>query len=320
MRLLPFITFCACFVAGINLAYALVFIFSFLDAETIGIAFYHQSSNGAFYIIYFLFPVLMGLFLFWIFRQKSNAKWALYLFILVGIAQLCLMVYYGNKNNEYWGYFLKRPIIFNEVTKAESILRASYVYAVDSNGKKAFVIADSSKREYLLMDDENGYYNSKSRIYLTLTGNAHRGANLYSFKKILLDSSMGFGSGKLTELSEKIHADSMIPAIYKAYSSRKLALSGSLTEFETADKTKYIYVGLSGGELSNDHHPFYEFLFRSSGNELILKNKQVFYTDFAGIEGVEMIYLIPFFSFVIVLFSLFIYMIISLIRYFQKRI
>ena len=154
---------------------------------------------------------------------------------------------------------------------------------------------------------------------MTFLGKSHRGVNLYSLNEILLDSRRGLAGDNLVELSERIHADQMIPEIYKGYSPRKLALSGSITEFETTDKTKYIYAGLSGGELANDHHPFYEFLFSASGDELILKKKQVFFTDFAGIEGVEMINLIPFFSFVIVLFSLFIYLIFSLIRYFQKR-
>jgi hypothetical protein len=47
---------------------------------------------------------------------------------------------------------------------------------------------------------------------------------------------------------------------------------------------------------SNDHYPFYEFLFIEDGNSYKLIKYQKIYTDFAGIEGVEYGHLAPFIS------------------------
>lgn len=76
-------------------------------------------------------------------------------------------------------------------------------------------------------------------------------------------------------------------------------LNGIITEFITEDNEKYIFAGLNGGQVSNDHYPKYEFLFAENNNQYELIKKQRFYTDIAGIEGLEYANLSPFFSFLL---------------------
>ena len=81
-------------------------------------------------------------------------------------------------------------------------------------------------------------------------------------------------------------------------------LSGILSEFTTINKLKYIFVGLSGGQVSNDHYPFYEFLFIENNRKLELVKKQKFYTDIAGYEGFEYANIAPIFSLLLTVFGL----------------
>jgi hypothetical protein len=58
------------------------------------------------------------------------------------------------------------------------------------------------------------------------------------------------------------------------------------------------FAGVRGGEVSNDHHPYYEFLFTtdSPGAAPKLLSSQRFYYDVAGMEGVEWPVLLPVFA------------------------
>lgn len=319
MKIPPIIIFCGLFIAGVNLALALIFIFFFFG-DTVSVAFFHYSSNGAFYILYILIPALAGLLTYRIYRTKSINKLVLFSFFLVGIAQLCFFIYGGIKNKEYWGYFIKRPIVFKEVQSAKKIMAASYITSTDSNGIMNLYPADSSIVNFGGLEERESYYNTDNRIFLVFRNKAWAEKGLSSFKEKLDDPGYQFEKTILSQLSRLILSDQMIPAIYKSYSARELKLQGIITMFTTKNNEAYVYAGLNGGELGNDHHPFYEFLFLRTKNELVLKRKQLFYTDFAGIEGVELINLTPFFSFLLVLFSSLVYMLISLIRYFRKRI
>jgi hypothetical protein len=66
-------------------------------------------------------------------------------------------------------------------------------------------------------------------------------------------------------------------------------LRGLVVEALGRDGSRLVFVGVWGGEVSNDHHPYYEFLFTtdSPDGQLKLLSTQRFYYDVAGIEGIE---------------------------------
>ena len=52
---------------------------------------------------------------------------------------------------------------------------------------------------------------------------------------------------------------------------------------------RLLFLGLTGGEESNDHHPYYELLFRgqAGASDLSFARGQRFFYDVAGMEGFE---------------------------------
>ena len=71
------------------------------------------------------------------------------------------------------------------------------------------------------------------------------------------------------------------------YEDTAQKLAGVALRAENEEREKYLFIALRGGQESNDHHPYYEFLFRE--NEMGLPTELVsctrFYYDVAGIEG-----------------------------------
>lgn len=92
-------------------------------------------------------------------------------------------------------------------------------------------------------------------------------------------------------------------------------LNGIVTEFITKDKTQYIYASLHGGQVENDHFPFYEFLFIKVGNNYKLIKEHRYYTDIAGIEGLDYPNIAPIFSSILTVLGLFISVIIALVTW-----
>ncbi|HEV3165483.1 MAG TPA: hypothetical protein VGZ22_15760, partial [Isosphaeraceae bacterium] len=66
-------------------------------------------------------------------------------------------------------------------------------------------------------------------------------------------------------------------------------LRGVVLEATGADGTPLLFVAVRGGEVSNAHFPYYEFLFANSAasKEPILLSAKRFYFDVSGLEGNE---------------------------------
>ena len=64
-------------------------------------------------------------------------------------------------------------------------------------------------------------------------------------------------------------------------------MTGIALVAEGRGSQRYLIVGVTGGQVSNDHHPYYEFLFRlpeQDPDPILLSCRRFFY-DVAGYEG-----------------------------------
>jgi hypothetical protein len=64
-------------------------------------------------------------------------------------------------------------------------------------------------------------------------------------------------------------------------------LGGYVIEVSLPAKGPRLLLTAAGPEVSNDHHPFYEVVFRREGTRLIQERKRVTFFDIAGVEGAE---------------------------------
>ena len=120
--------------------------------------------------------------------------------------------------------------------------------------------------------------------------------NVRDFPKICNNPEFKVSKDILLSIDKQIQESKLIVKGERVYYDTLGKLDGIVTEFVTGDNVKYLFAGLSGREVSNDHYPQYEFLFVEKGDQYKLIKKQRFYRDIAGIEGLEYANIAPFFS------------------------
>ncbi len=123
---------------------------------------------------------------------------------------------------------------------------------------------------------EGGYYNLDQRFLMMLDG----AGKLPSARNTL-------NAEKLTRYRDALNRCGVLVPSSPGYDSAK-SLRGICSEFNDGHGSDLVFFGLRGGQVSNDHYPYYEILFdRTAGGDLKLIESQMFYFDVAGMEGME---------------------------------
>jgi hypothetical protein len=256
----------------------------------------HYSDSITWYFILFLVPLLAGLtFRLWL-KDKYISKGLKILFGSVLIAQLAFTVTASIMNYNYWGYAFKRPPVFNEILCSDRVITCSRVSNFDSSGiKQLKVVFDTTKSMDNLYGRKDFYSGISDRIFMVFQDRAHINGHLYDFPEIYNNQKQKVSKDILKSIDKEVIESRLVDKGEKGWDTSG-QLNGIVTEFVTEDSTQYIFAGLGGGQVSNDHYPEYEFLFAIKDNQYKLIRKQRFYIDVAGIEGLEYANIAPFFS------------------------
>lgn len=260
----------------------------------------HYSDSLTWYFIFFLVPLLAGLtFYFWL-KNKYISKGLKKLFLVLFIVQLTFTLIASIMNYNYWGYAFKRPSVFKEIFTADKVLTCSTVSNTDSNGIKSLhVVIDTTESMDNLYGRIDIYYGISDRIFMVFQDRSGKNPDLSYFPKIYNNPDLKISNSILQKLESQIQKTDLIDV-----GETSGQLFGIVTEFVTDDNVKYIFAGLHGGEISNDHYSHYEFLFVDKDQQYQLIKKQRFYTDAAGFEGFEYANIAPFFSLLLTVIGL----------------
>lgn len=183
-------------------------------------------------------------------------------------------------------------------------MTCSRVSNIDSAGiKPLHVVIDTTKSMDNLYGRKDFYYGTADRIFMVFQDRSHINGDLSDFPKIYNNPKLKVSKYALQSIDKQIERSHLVDKGEKNYDSSG-QLNGIVTEFVTEDNVKYVFAGLSGGEVANDHYPKYEFLFAEKNNQYELINKQRFYIDIAGIEGLEYANIAPFFSILLTVIGL----------------
>lgn len=145
--------------------------------------------------------------------------------------------------------------------------------------------------------------------------NPHKYKDLYNFSNVYYDTTKNISSNELKSIDVQIQKTrSLDKGEQKFYYDHLGQLNGVVTKFQTTDKKTYIFAGLQGNQVSNDHYPFYEFIFIEKNRNYNLIKKQKYYTDFAGIEGLKYTNISPVFSLLLTMFGIIVLTIIFIIN------
>lgn len=178
----------------------------------------------------------------------------------------------------YWGYFLSRPALLSEVGEITEVKRAAtFKTESDSSGKYTVVLDDSySVSNYIASAKADSYYCLSARILIDLE------------RRNLLPAIPANTLDGLPDLYPLIQKTGALANSTKGYDSSS-RLSGVVVDAVEKSGGRIVFLGFTGGEVSNDHRPYYEMLFRAQkdATELSFARSQCFYYDVAGMEGFE---------------------------------
>lgn len=178
----------------------------------------------------------------------------------------------------YWGYYFSRPSVFEE-TRAFDKVPAVVFFQIntDDTGKHSLT-SDSSETFSRTNNPTNSddYYDLKERILKNLAN------------RNLLPAEPAKTFDGFPDLDTLIHQSGVLDpwdGKYDSWSKR----SGVAVQALDKSGSPFLFIGLRGGQISNDHYPFYEILLRGNkdSTEFNLIRSQVFYFDVAGMEGTE---------------------------------
>jgi len=305
---------------GFTVVHGLLFLMIVANRNLYATLSYHYSDNITWYVLIFGLPLISGItFYFWI-KKRNIYKGIKILFGVIFILQLAFTIIATTMNLKYWGYAFKRPATFEELSSATKILQCSSITNYDSTGLKPFyIVNDTSENFKNLSGRKDPYYGNVDRAFMVFQDNSHRYADLYDFPNVYFDTARNVPSNELIRIDNQIQKTGIIDKgvpNYKHY----IGLSGVVMKFQTADNEMYTFVGLGGGEVSNDHYPFYEFLFLEENGNYNLIKRQKYYTDFAGFEGIEYAYIALIFSLLLTITGVVILIVILIINRIMKKL
>lgn len=179
----------------------------------------------------------------------------------------------------YWGYFLRRPGLDRRIRNWDRVISITPVSTErQADGTGIFVVDGSySISNKIKNDRSDSYYCLDGRILIALED---RGK--------LPDSPNRMEAELLRSLYGRLDSSGILVEGDPGYDEAKL-LHGVVVEALGKDNQRYVFVGVKGLEVSNDHRPYYEFLFKADKqtSELKLLSCNQFFYDLAGIEGLE---------------------------------
>jgi hypothetical protein len=289
-----------CISIGITITYGILGILLIIDREFYGRIIYHYSDNFTWITLFLLIPLAIGFLIYYKTKNKQIVK-STEAALRVSIVQYAFILIFSVFSYFNWGYAFKRPTVFKEVKKAEKVLTCTRVSNVDSLGvKPLFIINYTTKESYCLYDRSNSYYGKTDRVFMVFEDRSHKKPELSKVLEIYRNPEQNVSEDVLQNIEKQIFESGIIDKGKPEWDTCG-TLRGVITEFVTSKNEKYLFAGLDGGEVSNDHYPFYEFLFKEKNQEYKLIKKQRFYTDIAGAEGFEYSKILPVFSVMVII-------------------
>lgn len=208
-------------------------------------------------------------------------------------------------SKSYWGYYFNPPELPEKVEEFEKIRSITPVSSIKRNdGTRIFKIDTSSS---CIKDIQSGVENVNSscgtgkcntencdstRILLSLSekGKLPKKTSYISVDKLnslynFLEKTELLYEGKPGYNGELVSDSASGELISKGDGKR---LEGIVVEAEDKNKQPYLFIAANGGQVSNDHYPYYEFLFEIPKNEStpkLIANNRFFY-EIAGVEGI----------------------------------
>jgi hypothetical protein len=210
----------------------------------------------------------------------------------------------------YWGYFFFRPGLLTEVSEIANV-QAIIPFVTDSDESGLRRIApepDQSLPEWLAAGKKYGAEGLDTRVLVELD------------RRKLLPTAFASTFNGLPELYPLIVASGILAASSPGYDSAR-NLNGLIVNATNKSGDRIVLLCFRGGQVSNDHYPYYELLFRGPPDsfELSPVTSIRFFYDAAGMEGFEWYVILIFLAIPGILVGFTIFTVARIVRNWRSR-
>jgi len=179
-------------------------------------------------------------------------------------------------SNSYWGYPFDEPKLLREAGDIAKVRAITPIKTeTNSSGSHAFVVDNGNSISNMLAVAERYPDDCLSeRLVIELQ------------KKNLIPSNSVATIPELSQFYSEVRISGLMAHSDKGYASEQ-ALAGVAVDGVNQSGARVVFLAITGGQLSNDHYPYYELLFGNStdGTTLSFNRGQRFFYDAAGLEG-----------------------------------
>jgi hypothetical protein len=209
------------------------------------------------------------------------------LLLALGLAAVLALVGAIAVSKAYWGYWFSRPSLDSCIVEARRY-----------GGVAFFETDDKAKRPLALVDEGDTSVSQELKHYLGDTyTSGHRRVLQALDTRGVLSTLPRKKLAELPPISELVQSTGALIPPDPGYEQWGSLYSGLALQAEDADGRQLLFIGLHGGQVSNDHYPIYELLFAAApGTERFeLLSRKQWFVDIAGIEGLEWYVMFPYF-------------------------
>jgi hypothetical protein len=228
--------------------------------------------------------------------SSSQRRWHRLLLGVPLIVMLVAALLAADLNQGMWGYWIWRPAPDRRVLRASAVITVTPVVVQKDGAGIPQLVPNGTYNGpgwYIPTQPEVDYYLLDRRVLLSLERSG-----------LLTGPAPALAAERFDELMPLVLTSGQLGPQFAGYDQFAPGMArGMVYELRGRSGERLLLLALQGGEVSNDHRAFYEFLFEAGGGPLRLLSTRRFYFDVAGFEGAEFLSFFVVFSALGLLFT-----------------
>ncbi|MGD1850688.1 MAG: hypothetical protein ACFCBU_08795 [Cyanophyceae cyanobacterium] len=222
-------------------------------------------------------------------KQSGRRRWLLNPFLVITVAAIALGAW---ETYKYWGYFLVRPAMLAEVDEIETVERWGGLEAYSRNPETGSLIIEARENYSWNSSVENAesYCAAASHMFWDHSCLYNQALlNLYQQQIVTPETSL-LDTAELDKWHQELVKTGMVRSPSPGWESSD-SREGMIFLGRDAQDKPIAFVGIQGGQVENDHYPYYELIFREvegSPGEWEVTAQRTFYIDIAGFEQMDL--------------------------------
>lgn len=225
--------------------------------------------------------------------QKGWSRWLINPFFLWIVAAIALGAW---ETYRYWGYFLIRPALVSEIEEFSTIdawgtvdSAQSEVDLTDPTNPKLIIESPDNKSWTEVVSDAQENCRSSSNIFFDYPCLSNEAVLKFNQDQLITVDTNQLSSGNLVDWHQVFVETGLVEIPqpdYRGFDSR----DGLIAVGRDRQDQPLVFIGLRGGQVENDHYPYYEVILRqkadSPGNWEAIAQR-TFAIESAGIEQMD---------------------------------